>query len=133
MTTTTLFSIVAFYLTDAGISEFKDKLSIKGLFGKDLNKVGDHRDETKEKIPEALGIIPSIIFLLTTITMVLVNEQVLEVHAHSKVEVQVEYNAALLSICMVVLLGFIDDVIDLKWRHKFIVPTIATVPILATY
>lgn len=34
---------------------------------------------------------------------------------------------------MVVLLGFIDDVIDLKWRHKFIVPTIASIPMLATY
>ena len=54
-------------------------------------------------------------------------------HAHSKVEVQVEYNAALLSICLVVLLGFIDDVIDLRWRHKLIVPTIASVPIVATY
>ena len=48
-------------------------------------------------------------------------------------EVQVEYNAALLSICLVVLLGFIDDVIDLRWRHKLIVPTIASVPIVATY
>ena len=83
--------------------------------------------------PEALGIIPSIVFLLTTISIVLINEQVLHVHAHSKVDTQVEYNAALLSICLVVLLGFIDDVVDLKWRHKLIVPTIATVPILVAY
>ena len=83
--------------------------------------------------PEALGIIPAIIFLLTTISIVLINEQVLHVHAHSKVDTQVEYNAALLSICLVVLLGFIDDVVDLKWRHKLIVPTIATVPILVAY
>lgn len=65
--------------------------------------------------------------------MVHINEQVLNVHAHSKAEVQIEYNAALLSICLVVLLGFIDDVIDLRWSHKFIVPTIASVPIVATY
>ena len=43
------------------------------------------------------------------------------------------YFAALLSICLVVLLGFIDDVIDLKWRHKFIVPTIASIPVLVAY
>ena len=48
--TTTLFSIFAFYLTDAGINEFKGKLEAKGLFGRDLNKIGDHRDETKEKM-----------------------------------------------------------------------------------
>jgi UDP-N-acetylglucosamine--dolichyl-phosphate N-acetylglucosaminephosphotransferase len=45
----------------------------------------------------------------------------------------VEYNAALLSICLVSLLGFIDDVVDLKWRYKMIVPTIATFPLLVAY
>lgn len=45
----------------------------------------------------------------------------------------IEYNAAILAICMVVLLGFIDDVIDLKWRHKVILPTIASLPLLIAY
>jgi UDP-N-acetylglucosamine--dolichyl-phosphate N-acetylglucosaminephosphotransferase len=45
----------------------------------------------------------------------------------------VEYNAALLSICLVVLLGFIDDVIDLAWRYKLVVPTIASFPLLVAY
>lgn len=34
---------------------------------------------------------------------------------------------------MVVLLGFVDDVIDLKWRHKLVLPTIATFPLLVAY
>jgi len=34
---------------------------------------------------------------------------------------------------MVVLLGFVDDVIDLKWRHKLIVPTAASLPLLVAY
>jgi UDP-N-acetylglucosamine--dolichyl-phosphate N-acetylglucosaminephosphotransferase len=34
---------------------------------------------------------------------------------------------------MAVLLGFVDDVIDLKWRHKLIVPTIASFPLLVAY
>lgn len=45
----------------------------------------------------------------------------------------VEYNAALLSICLAVLLGFIDDVIDLRWRYKFVVPAVATIPLLVCY
>lgn len=45
----------------------------------------------------------------------------------------IEYNAGLLSICLVVLLGFIDDVVDLRWRHKLVVPTFATVPLLVAY
>ena len=34
---------------------------------------------------------------------------------------------------MVVLLGFVDDVIDLRWRHKLVVPTIASFPLLVAY
>ena len=34
---------------------------------------------------------------------------------------------------MVVLLGFVDDVIDLRWRHKVIVPTVASFPLLIAY
>jgi UDP-N-acetylglucosamine--dolichyl-phosphate N-acetylglucosaminephosphotransferase len=34
---------------------------------------------------------------------------------------------------MVVLLGFVDDVVDLKWRYKLIVPTVATFPLLVAY
>jgi len=45
----------------------------------------------------------------------------------------IEYNAALLAICMVVLLGFVDDVIDLKWRHKLVVPLVASLPLLMAY
>ena len=50
ISTTTLLSIFAFYLTDKGINEFKAKLESKGLFGRDLNKIGDHRDQSKEKM-----------------------------------------------------------------------------------
>lgn len=105
------------------IDRFKDVLCSKGLFGKDLNKAGDR--ETKEKVPEGAGVCIAIVFLLVTI-----NEQLLLDITSTKL---VEYNAALLSICMVVLLGFIDDVIDLRWSHKLIVPTIASFPLLVAY
>lgn len=41
--------------------------------------------------------------------------------------------AALLSICCMVLLGFADDVLDLRWRHKLLLPTIASLPLLMVY
>lgn len=34
---------------------------------------------------------------------------------------------------MVVLLGFVDDVVDLRWKHKLIVPSVATFPLLVAY
>lgn len=45
----------------------------------------------------------------------------------------VEFIAALLSICCMVLLGFADDVLNLRWRHKLMLPTIATLPLLMVY
>ena len=41
--------------------------------------------------------------------------------------------AALLSICCMLLLGFADDVLDLRWRHKLLLPTIASLPLLMVY
>ena len=45
----------------------------------------------------------------------------------------VQFVAALLSICCMVLLGFADDVLNLKWRHKLFLPTIASLPLLMVY
>lgn len=45
----------------------------------------------------------------------------------------VELIAALLSICCMILLGFADDVLDLRWRHKLLLPTMATLPLLMVY
>lgn len=120
---TIAISIVAYYIASNLIMKFKDTLCAKGMFGKDLNKAGDR--ETKEKVPEGTGVCIAIVFLLVTI-----NEQLL---LDIKKERLVEYNAALLSICMVVLLGFIDDVVDLRWAYKLVVPTIASFPLLVAY
>lgn len=45
----------------------------------------------------------------------------------------IEYIAALLSICCMIFLGFADDVLALKWRHKLWLPTIASLPLLMVY
>ena len=45
----------------------------------------------------------------------------------------VEYLAALLSVCCMIFLGFADDVLDLRWRHKLLLPTIASLPLLMVY
>lgn len=45
----------------------------------------------------------------------------------------VELISALLSICCMILLGFADDVLNLKWRHKLLLPTIASLPLLMVY
>jgi UDP-N-acetylglucosamine--dolichyl-phosphate N-acetylglucosaminephosphotransferase len=43
------------------------------------------------------------------------------------------FNSALFSICFMVFLGFTDDTLDLKWRYKLILPTVASLPLLVAY
>jgi UDP-N-acetylglucosamine--dolichyl-phosphate N-acetylglucosaminephosphotransferase len=43
------------------------------------------------------------------------------------------YLSALLSLQSVVILGIGDDVFDIRWRHKFFIPGIASIPILIVY
>ena len=38
--------------------------------------------------------------------------------------------AALLSVCCMTFLGFADDVLNLRWRHKLLLPTVASLPLL---
>lgn len=43
------------------------------------------------------------------------------------------YNSALLSICFMIFLGWTDDILDLRWRYKMVLPTIASLPLLMVY
>ncbi|WVZ58337.1 hypothetical protein U9M48_008616, partial [Paspalum notatum var. saurae] len=45
----------------------------------------------------------------------------------------VEYNAALASVRFLILLGFVDDILDVPCRVKLVLPTIAALPLLMAY
>lgn len=45
----------------------------------------------------------------------------------------VDYNAALASVCFMLFLGFADDVLDVPWRVKLALPTLAALPLLVAY
>lgn len=41
--------------------------------------------------------------------------------------------SGLQGIIFIIFLGFCDDVFDLRWRYKLILPAVATIPLLAAY
>lgn len=43
------------------------------------------------------------------------------------------YLAALLSLLSATLLGFLDDVFDIRWRYKLPIPLVASIPLLLVY
>ncbi|KAM3085189.1 tunicamycin resistance protein [Clarireedia jacksonii] len=121
-----------------------------GLKGKDLSK------RTTPDIPETMGAICAVVYLLAIIAfipfpfykdivaatsgggnrdVVLELERVetgrlLHRFPHSKLA---SYLSAVLSLQSVVILGIGDDLFDIRWRHKFFIPAIASIPILIVY
>jgi UDP-N-acetylglucosamine--dolichyl-phosphate N-acetylglucosaminephosphotransferase len=118
-----VISVLGFLLTNELIPIFAQYTLKRGLCGKDLGKRGTP-NESKD-IPEALGIVCGIVFLVCTISSQLL---------FAKNEKQmIVYNSALFSICFMIFLGFLDDTLDLKWRYKLILPTVASLPLLLSY
>ncbi|KNB41364.1 UDP-n-acetylglucosamine-dolichyl-phosphate [Blastocystis sp. subtype 4] len=75
-----------------------------GLWGRDLCKKGLNSED--KKIPESLGIVTAMIQILSLILIEMIT-------ATSNDRVMAEYNAAILSISLMTLLGFVDDVLEL--------------------
>lgn len=44
-----------------------------------------------------------------------------------------QFTCALLSICCMIFLGFADDVLNLKWRYKLLLPAVSSLPMLMSY
>eukprot|EP00268_Persea_americana_P031970 TRINITY_DN3128_c0_g2_i1.p1 TRINITY_DN3128_c0_g2~~TRINITY_DN3128_c0_g2_i1.p1 ORF type:complete len:440 (-),score=51.37 TRINITY_DN3128_c0_g2_i1:1343-2629(-) len=96
----------------------------RNLFGFDINKKGTPQGVIK--VPESLGIVIGIVYLVVAISFQYFNFT-------SDSTWLVEYNAALVSICFMILLGFVDDVLDVPWRIKLLLPSFAALPLLMAY
>lgn len=119
-----IIAIVGFFLTSSFIPVVGQYTLKRGLSGKDLGKKGSIT-ESKD-IPEALGLVCGVVFLMMTIFTQLL-------FARDDMQHLVVFNSALFSICFMIFLGFTDDTLDLKWRYKLILPSIASLPLLTAY
>ncbi|KAF3430329.1 hypothetical protein E2986_11626 [Frieseomelitta varia] len=123
-----VMSVTVYFLTVRLIPRIKNMFVKANLYGIDMNK------KSGEKVPEALGVVTGCLFLITLFLFIPVpftNYIFNDTNfPHSEF---MEFLAALLSICCMLLLGFADDVLDLRWRHKLLLPTIASLPLLMVY
>jgi UDP-N-acetylglucosamine--dolichyl-phosphate N-acetylglucosaminephosphotransferase len=88
-----------------------------GLGGKDR-----HRAPPAPVIPEGTGVAVGFTYVIAlTVFLPLVIEEL------------PMYLAAILSINSMCFLGFADNVLNLRWRHKLTLPTIACMPVLLVY
>ncbi|KAK6941769.1 Glycosyl transferase, family 4 [Dillenia turbinata] len=119
-----VLSFAGFFVTLFMIPVASRYVLRRNLFGYDINKKGTAQGSIK--VPESLGIVVGIIFLVLAILF-----QYFNFTADSNW--LVEYNAALASICFMILLGFVDDVLDIPWRVKLLLPSFAALPLLMAY
>lgn len=123
---------VASYFTSLKlIPSFSENFLAANLFGRDLNKISN------KKVPEALGVITGATFLVSMFFFIPVPFISPNLDNGNKFNFDhrefIQYLSALLSICCMVFLGFADDVLNLKWRHKLTLPTVASLPLLLVY
>lgn len=121
-------------------------LEKRGIFGYDINKRGT--DAGKIKVPEAAGLAPGVGFLVCFIfsqqlhyynaSYILSNPIDFifnrpEIPRETMAAWLVNYNAALATVGFMLFLGFVDDVLEVPWRVKLVLPTIASLPISVAY
>ncbi|NXJ71081.1 GPT acetylglucosaminephosphotransferase, partial [Rostratula benghalensis] len=149
-------SLLGFAATLTLIPAFKDRFLAARLFGQDLNKA------SRRPVPEAQGVISGAVFLIILFCFIpvpflrcFVGEQC-AAFPHDEVRPVgsaagtgwarppvtgvpfsvpqfVELIGSLLAICCMIFLGFADDVLNLPWRHKLLLPTMASLPLLMVY
>lgn len=127
-----VYSVASFFLALRLISSAKAIFIKAGLKGKDMSK------KEKVEVPESLGVVCGTVYLICMflfipipfVTKWMEQEGKDVVFPHNEF---VEFIAALLSICCMILLGFADDTLDLRWRDKLVLPTLASLPLLMVY
>jgi len=125
-----VISVLNYFCTHYIIGTLKPLL-VKKLYGHDV-----HKDD-RPKTPESLGLAVGISYLGTLVLFTPVVFGTAPLRSANNQEFSyltlTSFLSALLSINAMLLLGFVDDVLELKWRHKVYLPTLATVPILTVY
>ncbi|KAI8487625.1 UDP-N-acetylglucosamine--dolichyl-phosphate N-acetylglucosaminephosphotransferase [Branchiostoma belcheri] len=113
-------------------------LKVIPQFGEVFMKAG-FKGKISTRLPESAGMISGAMFLI--IMFLFIPFPFLEYWVSVKPQTQhefphadfVEFLGALLSISCMIFLGFVDDALALKWRHKLWLPTIASLPLLMVY
>ncbi|KAH9598187.1 Glycosyl transferase [Trypanosoma melophagium] len=133
-----LAGVIAYAATVHFIPEARIKLIQRRICGIDINKstveqrkriaATPHEllsDADKRLIvPESLGILAGAVYL-----SVLVAEMLIAFGASASRQM----DAAVTTITVMLLLGFVDDVLEVRWRHKMLLSAIGSLPLVLAY
>ncbi|MHA1409012.1 MAG: UDP-N-acetylglucosamine--dolichyl-phosphate N-acetylglucosaminephosphotransferase [Candidatus Odinarchaeia archaeon] len=108
--------VVVLIITFIAIPIAAKKFKEAKLTGKNLNSINE------EEIPESLGLIVGMIFILSTVILSFIITPL----------IGLVYTMLMTSI-LALLLGFIDDILGIRWRYKIFIPLIAAIPLILNF
>ena len=108
-----IISLIAAFLV---IPKAAEKLKSAGIKGIEL-----HRKD-KVELPESLGLIVGLITVIMVILFSWLFPSTLNL-----------IYVALMVVLLALLLGFIDDVLNIRWRYKILIPLLASFPLIFNY
>ncbi|KAK6202689.1 tunicamycin resistance protein [Scheffersomyces amazonensis] len=150
--TSVAFAGIGYVVTYTLIPRLTTSFINVGLKGKDLSK-----PPPVNEIAESMGAVPAITYLFLMFGLIpfiffkylvsfnsLSNDDSISdnyatqynalannrLFPHNKLA---EYLSAVLCLQSTTMLGFLDDLFDIRWRHKFFLPAIASLPLLIVY
>lgn len=150
--TSAAFGVLGYLITASLIPRLGDLFKRIGLKGKDLSKAGP-----PVEIPESIGAVSAITYLFLMYGLIpfvffkyLVSysnlsnddyqsknylEQYNSINntrlfPHNKLS---QYLSAIICLQSTIMLGLFDDLFDIRWRHKFFLPAVASLPLLIVY
>eukprot|EP00933_Yihiella_yeosuensis_P062227 TRINITY_DN6516_c0_g5_i2.p1 TRINITY_DN6516_c0_g5~~TRINITY_DN6516_c0_g5_i2.p1 ORF type:complete len:462 (-),score=44.03 TRINITY_DN6516_c0_g5_i2:167-1552(-) len=135
-----LLSWGGYVATTSIIRSLGDTFIKANLRGIDLNKKTTKRDAAGVlvrpiegiAIPESQGTVTATVYILVLCLFIPFAFATYDLSAFPHA-VMAEYLAAVLTITFATFMGFADDVLDLRWRHKIPLPFLATLPLLLVY
>ncbi|EGW33002.1 uncharacterized protein SPAPADRAFT_60327 [Spathaspora passalidarum NRRL Y-27907] len=146
------FAVIGYVVTISIIPRLGASFIKIGLKGKDMSK-----PPPVSEIPETMGLVAALTYMFLMFGLIpfiffkyLVSfgsmsddavvasnyiEQYLAVannrlFPHNKLA---EFLSAVLCLQSTVILGFLDDLFDIRWRHKFFIPAVTSLPLLIVY
>eukprot|EP00929_Paragymnodinium_shiwhaense_P092582 TRINITY_DN52534_c0_g1_i1.p1 TRINITY_DN52534_c0_g1~~TRINITY_DN52534_c0_g1_i1.p1 ORF type:complete len:502 (+),score=97.33 TRINITY_DN52534_c0_g1_i1:56-1561(+) len=131
---------IAFKLTTYTIGSMGSTFMKANLRGIDLNKRTTRRDKDGNlirpiegvAIPESQGTVCATVYILVLSVFIPFAFAAFD-RRSIPLSHLCEYMAAVLTICFASFMGFMDDVLDLRWRHKIPLPFLSSLPLLFVY
>lgn len=135
-----VLSGIGFVVTTSIVKSLGETFIKANLKGIDLNKRTTKRDANGNlvrpiegiPVPESQGTVCATVFILILSVFIPFAFATYEVERFPHADMA-EYLAAVLTITFASFMGFADDVLDLRWRHKIPLPFLATLPLLLVY